>query len=67
MVNVSVTSSTEPDKVRLELLRVLTNQGINPVQDGYDPLTKIVYLLIHFLFTGGKFLVASKVQEDKQL
>ncbi|KAI1726379.1 protein kinase domain-containing protein [Ditylenchus destructor] len=35
MVNVSVTSSTEPDKVRLELLRVLTNQGINPVQDGW--------------------------------
>lgn len=35
MVNVSVTSSSDPNKIRSELLRVLVDQGINPIQNGY--------------------------------
>lgn len=35
MVNVSITSSTDPEQIRTELLRVLRNQGIRPVQDGW--------------------------------
>lgn len=35
MVNVSITSSTDPNKIRSELFRVLVDQGINPIQNGY--------------------------------
>lgn len=36
MVNVSVTSSLDPAKVREELLNVLRNQGLVPSQNGFE-------------------------------